>query len=422
MIGLGLGLSLGVAGKPKGGIGMTSGQRATLVLLRDLAVAAQSNNPDLNGVYETTTPTVTVSAAADAALSNEYLYTNHSDKITFGGVQPVKSDGSQLNANNWAVRGATASPDNSDLLNLGFSSNTWSSYSATIEFETNAPTFEARTFPLGAQGTGIEIPIRCVVDGKYLNKTGHGLFASNVWYKVAGLPDGPWKCIKIEGRMGFYSVRVAPGYAIRAVTTPSIRGVVEGDSYSEGQSIRFGGSIKPNGHLSWGLNAVRQLGWGICRQVAIGLTGYYNIGGSRRAIPTRVPVYINYEQLTYILNAAGFNDGTSFAPTYAGAISTWQQQRAAQPNALIVVMGVWPSANPSAKSPIETNIKAAFDAWADPFSIFIPVVNEPGKKYEAAAIDVDGVHWSNSGHATGGALAAGDIRAAVIAKAATLGL
>jgi hypothetical protein len=291
-----------------------------------------------------------------------------------------------------------------------------------VEFETDAPDFEIRlAAAIAGQTATALLKSRCIVDGKYLSKAGNGLFANTSYYKVVGLPStvGTFKKVRFESVHGLYSVRVAPGFTVRAPTTTPLVGVLEGDSYTEGQTIRADdAAVLVNGHLSWGMSTVRGLGWGRARQTAVGLTGYSQ-PATRRKIPDRILDYINDQTLDYIVVAGGFNDGNN-QPTQDGALSTFQQMRAGQPNALIVVMGTW-SKGDTTKAGNEDRVKAAFDAWGDKFSIFIPVSRAVGGSWPYS-VDSDGTHPSNQGHIDLSAQAVPAVRTAVLALATQLGI
>lgn len=402
---------------PGTGGGYTSGQRAKMATLKAAMLAAVSNNPDDNAEY-TPAATVTINSTQDGALPNIFTYTAHPDKITLAGGEPVKSASLEL----WFAKSSNASPAMGALNGItgNAGDNTWSNWLQVVEFETDAPTFQIRFDANGMSASAASLlPVRCVVDGKFLSKAGHGGFFSPFYYKVAGLPDGAWKRVRVEGRGGFARIMIANGYSIRAVQAPSLKGATEGDSYSEPQTTRYGdGSVLANGAVSWASNAVRKLGWGTSRPVAVGLTGYITAGG-RRKISERIADWANYEPLDYVFVAAGFNDGNgNYAAVRADALSAWQQIRAAQPNALIIVMGVWPIN--SGRYPDEDNVKVAYDAWGDKFSLFIPMGRAvPPWTY---TLDIDAVHPSNVGHQELGAQTVTSVSSAVAALAALMGV
>lgn len=409
-------LYLGAKAAAQGGAGLSAGQKATLVRLKAAAVAAQTDNPDVNAEY-TPAATVTHTTAATAGLSNEYKYTDNQSKLILSGGVPLRSDGHAQNTDVWAVLGANDAPAGGGLSGMDTTKSTWAMYSMAVEFETDAPDIELRIAAViaGQTATALFKP-RIIVDGKYVSKAGNGVFANTSYFKVAGLPSsvGVFKKVRFESIHGLYSVRVAPGFTVRAPTTTPLVGVLEGDSYTEGQSIRADdGTILVNGHFGWAQTTVRGLGWGRARQVAVGLTGYAQAGG-RRTIPTRVPDYIADQPLDFIIVAGGYNDGAGQTTT-DGALSTFQQLRSSQQNALIVVMGVWSRGN-TTKATFEDAVKAGFDAWGDKFSIFIPVSRAVGGSWPYS-VDSDGTHPSNQGHVDLAALAVPAIRTSVLALA-----
>ncbi|UAK25659.1 hypothetical protein [Sphingomonas nostoxanthinifaciens] len=77
--------------------------------------------------------------------------------------------------------------------------------------------------------------------------------------------------------------------------------------------------------------------------------------------------------------AYGYNDAGSSAPTAAAALTCWQTVRAAYPKALIVVCGPWMSPGQLATTLAnrENVIKASFDSWTDPLSMFIRINTDP---------------------------------------------
>lgn len=390
-------------------VALTSGQQSTFATLKGAANAAVNNNAEFLPEY-TPAPTITFTASPDAALSNVVGYTANPDKITLVGGAPVKSDGSIVDVNAWTVLGANASPQTGGLngKGLGAGASTWYSWAQAGEFETDAATFEVRLYQQGGEGAGSTVPVRMIVSdlpsttGQYLLKAGHSIFANNSYYHVA-FGSSKFRKIRIETRHFFISVRTAPGATVRA-TAPGISGILDGDSYTEGQSIRYGGVVLPNGHFSYGAIEARQLGWMDYQIAGVGATGYLNTdAGLRRKQVDRVSDWSSRSP-AFVQFMNGFNDDAT-VNTYNLALQAWRATRSALPNTLIIVLGVPPGANQAVRLTYEQNIQAAFNAWGDPFSFFVPV------NQNVCALDTDNVHWSNAGHATCGSLIYSDVLA-----------
>jgi hypothetical protein len=131
-----------------------------------------------------------------------------------------------------------------------------------------------------------------------------------------------------------------------------------------------------------------------------------------------------------LIVGSGNDDSFAASTLQADALATFQAYRAALPTVLVIVLGVDAgSTGPSAgRLATEAAVKAAFTAWADPNSYFIPVSNDPagswfsGTGYVGATTGTgnrdrygqDGAHPNDAGHLFRGRRIADAIRSLVL--------
>lgn len=156
---------------------------------------------------------------------------------------------------------------------------------------------------------------------------------------------------------------------------PHITALVVGDSYTGGT----GSSVYGN---SWEYVLGRELGWDIWAN-GVGGSGY--LAGVPFSDSTRTAL-LSLKPFDAVVIAGGINDaGATYGPNVqAAAAAYFATVRSLVPDALIVVLGAWPgSTGPStgtnSVTDVEAKIKAAFTAFNDGNSIFIPVsgANQP---------------------------------------------
>lgn len=169
------------------------------------------------------------------------------------------------------------------------------------------------------------------------------------------------------------------------------------------------GATRPTGSWQWGL--ARLLGLVDNWQIAIGSSGFINVGNGstfgdkwrladlEQAVraPGAVPVFVQM---------MSGNDGLNTAAAItAAALSTWRKYRQVLgPDVPMIIGGVWPgNTDPSANNlKVENAGKAAFDAWNDPASLWVPIATDPAGSWITAAngpgFSLDAAHPNQDGH------------------------
>ena len=224
-------------------------------------------------------------------------------------------------------------------------------------------------------------PYRLILNKRYLARDGFlGAGGDYITLEFTYPFDG-LVTLECQGAgMILNSVAVDAAARVGPIMDPQYRMLVLGDSITEGRST--GDAIKYS-YERWGSVAAKCLGMNLLRNAGVGQTGYTNdAGGVHKKLVGQLPeVWASGEHYDIIGIANGVNDFQSFptATVTADALLAWQAIRTAQPNALIVVLGIWGcSFGPSATLiAVENALKAKFDTWADPFSVFIPVSTDP---------------------------------------------
>jgi len=348
----------------------TGGQYDVIRRLRTSMARSLNNNPELLGVYSPA-PTIVNNNTDDTTLTQQLTPHDNRSQIAWTGGRLYTSSSTKrgyIVTNNFypatgnatAVIAATVTPP---FLNVG--ENIQSCY--TFWFETDAPKFQ-----LNIPST-VNSPIRIIVDGQYLTTTGWDTSTNN--YVSVDFTTRKPRTIGIDCNsvVQFRSMRVD---GLSRVWKPrpaeDTKAIFTGDSHLAGTIV---GVPALAGHLVGKLCGI----WD-CRTAAVPSTGYLaDASGARQNIFGQMDAWINEMTYDLIGFAGGFNDTALTLATAAdNALACWRKARGAQPNAFIVVFGVWatntgPGANNIA---LENLLSARFATWADPFSAFIPVCTD----------------------------------------------
>jgi len=400
----------------------------TIRRLRSSFQRAYNRNPEALGVMASP-PTLTAGTSADGALGRTYVAgTMQAQMSVTGGkfyYSTVNQRGCVVTQNRSGDGGNAAiiaSP--SPAMVLG--DHCIGPY--YYKFMTDAPKLQPRFAP---STTGY--PMRIIVDGQYVDLTGSDFITNN--YLAIDFGSRKPRLIEFECQypMTFFSIAVDSLSRIwQPMPVDPIRAAITGDSHTEGDSAMTG--------TVWsGCSAVlaRQLGiWDMC-VASIGSTGYLNMGtsGLRKTIRSQMDDWVQNGSYQMINFAAGYNDtGKVVADVQAEALLCWQKARQYQPNAFIVVFGVWGAATgPGASvTALETALQSTFTSWGDNFSTFIPIstATEPwefgtgkigttnGSGNSDVYVSADGVHSGVVGHKQRGERMANAIREKVFAFAA----
>jgi len=179
--------------------------------------------------------------------------------------------------------------------------------------------------------------------------------------------------IRVEGDQasGMRGVHVGPTYT---VWTPADADPLTVASVGDSVSAQTG-VTQPNG--GWNISLGKLLGWADVRQVALGGTGWVNPGGfvSPFAHAARVADAVATAPDLLMLTGSTNDSASTPAVITAAVLAGLQAYRAALPLTPIVLGGVWPGASgPSAATLAnEIAVQAAFTAWGDSNSWFVPI-------------------------------------------------
>lgn len=257
------------------------------------------------------------------------------------------------------------------------------------DFEADAPSLAIRLSNISNNR-----PVGIEIDGRLLQLGGIALpSGGQVWVKL----DFPADARKIRhirvwhpqaGDIRFRDVYVTNRDIVQAPTRERVRAAFIGDSIFDGSEW---GPVLAGGSAQQRIAAAS--GWDDPWSFTQGNTGYNNDaaskGGPYRTYGQRVAEAAAQNPDVWVLFGST-NDGSySSAQRQAAALATLRAIRALS-SAPIFHMGVW-SVN-SGTPAIEADMKAAFDAFADPNSYFIPVSTPTvGLPYITGS-------WNNSGH------------------------
>lgn len=379
-------------------------QRATLDKIRRVLAASAISNPETaaNASGVTATP----GTADDATLTRQV-----SAKALFNsGLMAVT--GGQFYYGDTSTRGAITSNNLSgDAGNLGGSLNPTVPTPPSNEnmfgpsyyhFGTDAPKIQIRY-----NATAANRPVRLRVDGRYVDRTGYDA-NTNAWVTLdaSGVRRPRTYSLETNESGLLFYIRVDTVSRLYDPTpNDPLRIVQYGDSHAEGANN--GQSPALNRWLGNARIYADLIGAWDFRNAAVRSSGYVHSGSSGLLLPLSGTMDFSINQKTWdiVEFAAGYNDtGRTNAEVRTGALNAWRKARAAQPNALIVVYGVWGAATGPSAAVVatENNLKSVFAEWADPFAIFIPVSTAPDP-WETTAnstifVGQDGIHATQLGH------------------------
>jgi lysophospholipase L1-like esterase len=369
--------------------------------LQRLAAQAAVSNP-----YDAPVATgvsMTTSTTLDGGLTKAFTPSTAPNAFaTHGGTATLVGDF-------WAFPVSSIAPDQRGNLAGYFPSNKdWNAVGWEVEFTTPAPVVMIKVSGFSAPNSNFRI----IVDGHYVTKTPMTYATTGVSY--VRLDFGGVRAprhIQFRGMTGniFGGVYVDPASTVSAPDQSDVVKVaITGDSYTDRIGV-VGSTEAPDdmwvhvlGHL---------MGWRDIRQVAVGSTGYVNDGVTRSNIAAQIPRWIGIKP-DVIVFAGGYNDPVDGLTT--NALADFRAARAGAPSAPIFVLGPWAGAGGQTQGlwDKENAIKAAFDAWSDPNSYWIPqdqiaqpwlfgtgyVGHENGTGNTDAYISDDAVHPSIAGH------------------------
>lgn len=420
--------------------GRTVAQNAVLTRLIAAAAATDGDNPVVN-VDMASPPTITTASAHNAALTVRKYPGLLADASLFrasSGKKWMRTINNRLYMTHVSFAPSTAGSLKSSFPTAGQmlpevptsgydSANNW-----PIEFVAT----NTRYVEIEHQPSNAVTPYRYIVDKAYVARDGQQVTATSNQFVTLDFGSVGDHTIIVEAQGGHLigSISVDAGGTISAPVDDKPKAVGMGDSFWEALNVgAYGGTTKY--WQSDGLGDVWAKRSGLLmRNAAIGGTGYWNESGGRRPadgyggaqagatrsdIVTQMEYWISDDTYDLVAFAGAFNDSgqTTDANIRILARLAWEKARLRQPNALIVVFGVWGGRtlvnDSSVRIVTEAAIKAEFDAWPDPFKLFIPVSPNfatawlNGTGYEGATngtgnsdtyISTDATHPNRTGH------------------------
>lgn len=334
--------------------------------------AAKTSNPWDNALAASP-PAIAQSATHDTALTQNIPavtggVANTSKFSVFGGAPTVV--GTFL-----VFPSISEAPSNGNLNGFGggASVDVLSQVSWAVEGECWCSKIE---FEIGSSASAAGYKVQ--INGAYVSKIATALAANQ---KFLSLDFGAlgWRRIRLESQSILTGVRIAAADEWRPTDLSDVlRAVWVGNSYfRDGAGVNS--SVDHTSILPFA--ACSMLGVRDCRSAAIGSTGYL-MAASRSTYRGRVSyaATLNPDADIVIISdpANDYANGQTTAAITSEALLTWQAYRNAYPTALIVVTGMQPRiSGPSASvQTVETALKAQFDVWADPFSVWVPISND----------------------------------------------
>lgn len=349
----------------------TPGQAATLARLRTANAAALISNPVDNAELALSPAQ---SASHDATLTVQANYNNNPSSFTVSSGRKYVQNAGSTNA----LQVATASPFG-DTGNLAAFS-TWTpaliNSSEQMLFARVSNIVTAQVVEYNLRAVGATSPYQLIVDDRYVLR--NGFVATSSFQKFDFGSTATRKLmLEMPANSNFRGLSCSAGGTIGPLTETIIKGVCAGDSVLEALSTGESAIYPWDTFINV---SAKQCGINSMMNTAVGGTGYVNNATTRRKIYDQMDNWINQEPAFDVIDfAAGGNDAAGIAQVAANALLCFQRARAAHPNALIRVFGINPEATgPNATTlSLEAAVKAAYQAWGDRFSMFIPISNDP---------------------------------------------
>lgn len=303
------------------------------------------------------------SASLDASLTKVYtIAANPAVFATSGGAPTVYS------TNFWIFPAVTLpNGTGGNVGNGGFNVNGWA-----VEFMADATKIEIRNLK-GTSSRGLMIE----VDGQRVQASSITWDSStSTMYTLLTFGSRAIRRIRVEGSefSGFRAIAVGPTDAIWNPGGDRLTMAMVGNSITAmtGASLPNGGFAKSLGKL---------LGLADVREIAIGGTGMVNPGTANSTFGDvhRVADVVACAPDIIVIPASPNDTAYTAGQITAGALATYQAHRAANPDTPIVAGGLFPGSAAAAAGTIkiEAAAKAAFDAWGDPNSFWVPIVSDP---------------------------------------------
>jgi lysophospholipase L1-like esterase len=348
--------------------------------LQRAASVARANYPDDASLASGVTLSVSNTLPDGTLYSSTSLKNVPTSFLTTGGKRTFYNTSEAV----FPVASLGPSQTTGNLAGQLTTNKNWQAWGWEASFQTESST----VYVSADAGTAASYGLLFLVNGQYVSKSPLSVSAAGLnYYKLdfGGVRSsrtitvlGSAQAAIIAAYVDNFSKIGAPDRSPDQITVLST-----GDSYSEGTGATIA-------QWSWTKKLGRMMGWADVRQVAVGGTGYISLG-SNAQIKIRDQIdnwpIVNSDlvdaagkmtTVDVVTLAAGYNDRNYGAQIQAEALYDMQKIRAVCPNALIVVFGTWSGLydNDATMLANEASIKAAFTAWADPHSLFVPVSSD----------------------------------------------
>lgn len=329
-------------------------------------------------------PTITTGTAnLDTALTKSYRWDTSPDVFRICGGTPTPYFTSYVRA-----------PVVTLPQGVGNASATRNGYTWFYEFESTSQ--KVMIHMIGSNTPGLKIE----VDGQKVSNSvvPYPGTTGDAYFLIANTASAPRHYrVWVERNAAFMRVFVGPNETVSRPRRIPVRLAVLGDSIA----ASAGSTARPDGNFASLLG--KRMGWDDVRQIALGGTGFVSADAtynSKFGDATRLADLAEANPGVILVSATPNDNANTPAAITAAVLSTLQAYRTTAPTALIIVAGLIPPAGGVAAATLanENATKAAFDQWADPNSMWIPVSTDPDGAWSVPL--ADGVHPDSAGHET----------------------
>lgn len=382
------GVALGAAGLIAA-LPSALGQRSTLDRIKRAMAAAAITNPDSAPLFDPAKVTVTIGTADDTTLTQfnsaqqmvqKGLFAATGGQIYYNpanGRAAVFSQNRESEVGNFSSTGfpiATTVPAVQTF--PGDATKTGLNALGPIRLYANT---EAPKINFRAAATAAGASLRLLIDDgagfRYVDKAGYDISGSNNYMSIdlAGVRSRRGFIFETQNLSILFATRID---ALSRWTDPTplepVSALFVGESHTQS------GTNGAGYWDGWVRITADKTGIWDAQVAGVASTGFIVRGstGNFATIGEAALRWITRKQWSMIVIGGGYNDaGQSGAAITAAVLALARAARAANPNALIVILGVEGGATgPSAGIiAVEQAKKAAFDQFADGFSVFIPI-------------------------------------------------
>ncbi len=313
---------------------------------------AKYNNPRIAGLVATP-PIISISSTLPGSFPNQYVWSASTGNVfNFYGGAALNEAGYRGTASNTVSGTRSAGPGKLEV------------------------TIDCAKVAFAFYGLDTTSAFRVLVNGQYTSLTPAAAGISGFYYLVVDFTSSGGRAVRniaveYAGNALFYSANVSLTEGIYKPGGDIIRIAVVGDSYTAGSDASYYYDCYTCIMGDY-LGAKDIVGLGI------GSTGYLaNASDTQRTARGRVSD-VGYVSPDIVCVCLGRNDTTfTRAQIQTECGLYFPALRAQVPNAPIIVFGVFGGNVTASCLPVEAGILAAFTAWDDSNSYYVPVSNDP---------------------------------------------